>query len=313
MICTPKNRPNMYLIHDSKIVEIFCEIDDFCQAFEAYTACNTISGFTSLANQPGPKRRLYASEIMTITVLYQRSGMRCFKYFYEHLILKGPLNSFFPKAVSYTHFLDLIGQSQVYLYLFSIYKCSQSQQTECYYIDSKKLVVCHNKRIKQHKVFKDIAQRGKGSMGWFYGFKIHLVINHLGEIVQFALTAGNVADNNQELLSQMLTGLKGKCYGDKGYLSSLFEDLLNDGLQLVTKVRSNMKNKLMDLKDKILLKKRGLIESVNAVLMSVCEIEHSRHRKPENAFSHIFASLIAYCYLDNKPSIVNKKAAKIAA
>lgn len=303
----------MYLIHDSKIVEIFCEIDDFCKAFESYAASNVIAGYKSLSNQPGPKRQLSGSEVMTIIVLYQRSGMRCFAYFYEHLILKGPLKSYFPKAVSYTQFLELISQSVIALYLFLIYKCSQSKLTETYYIDSKKLVVCHNKRIQQHKVFKDIAQRGKGSMGWFYGFKIHLVINHLGEIVQFALTPGNVADNNKELLSQLLNGLKGKCYGDKGYLSSLFEDLLNEGLQLVTKVRSNMKNKLMDLKDKILLKKRGVIESVNAVLMSVCEIEHSRHRKPENAFSHIFASLIAYCYLDNKPSIVKKKASKLAA
>ncbi len=171
--------------------------------------------------------------------------------------------------------------------------------------------VCDNHRIHSHKVFEALAARGKSSTGWFYGFKLHLVTNEHRELVRFLITPANVADNNKQVLSRLLAGLQGKCYGDKGYLSSLLEELLEQGLHLVAKVRKNMKNMLLSLSDKINLRKRAMIEAVNDILMSVCDIDHSRHRNPINAFVQIFSGLTAYTFLDHQKTTFNP--ARIAA
>jgi hypothetical protein len=143
-----------------------------------------------------------------------------------------------------------------------------------YFIDSKKIVVCDNRRIHSHKVFQDCAKRGNSSTGWFYGFKLHSVINNFAHIINFLFTQGNIADNNQAVLKHMLTGLQGQCFADKSSLSSLFEEFYLQGLQLVTKVRAKMKNKLIKLSDYMKLPKRALIESVNDILTSVFDLEH---------------------------------------
>jgi len=117
--------------------------------------------------------------VLTILVLYHLSGLKCFEYFYERLLLQ-ELKSYFPKAVSYTQFLSLSRQACFHLLLLAQYRCSFSAQTKHYYIDSKKLRVCDNRRIYQHRVFEDLAQRGKSSTDWFFGFKLHLVTNQYG-------------------------------------------------------------------------------------------------------------------------------------
>lgn len=190
------------------------------------------------------------------------------------------------------------------MYLFAQWQCAQNQRTGHYYIDSKRLPVCHNKRIHSNKVFADIARRGKSSTGWFYGLKSHMIINNLGQIVSFLFSSANFSDNNQAILRQLLKGLKGNCYGDKGYLTKLFEEFFRNGLHLITKVRKNMKAKLIQLHHKYALMKRGIIESVNDILMTVCNLEHTRHRSPVNAMVHMNASLVAYNYLDQKPTVI---------
>lgn len=84
-----------------------------------------------------------------------------------------------------------------------------SKRTGTYFIDSKKLPVCDNRRIHSNKVFEGFAKRGKSSTGWFYGLKVHLIINELGQIMNFMLTPASVADNNENLLKKMLKGLRG--------------------------------------------------------------------------------------------------------
>ena len=143
---------------------------------------------------------------------------------------------------------------------------------------------------------------GKNSTGWKYGFKLHLIINDKGELLAFKLTPANVDDRKP--VPEMTEGLWGKLFGDRGYISSdLFEKLYNKGLQLVNKPRKNMKNKLVKLMDKILLRKRALIESVNDQLKNICQIEHSRHRSIWNFLVNLFSGLIAYTYLEKKPSL----------
>ena len=86
------------------------------------------------------------------------------------------------------------------------------------FIDSTSIKVCHNRRIKQHKVFQEIAKRGKTSVDWFYGFKLHLAINHRGELLNVALTTGNVDDRKP--VRELLKGQSGQFFGDKGYISA---------------------------------------------------------------------------------------------
>lgn len=285
-----------YKFNENKLIEIFIFVDDFCKNLDQWVKVNKISGCYL------PKGGLSVSEILTILIYYHHSGYKCFQYYYERMVLANLLD-YFPDAVSYKRFLSYIPKCFNHLYLLGQAQSKMAKRTGVYFIDSKKLPVCHNKRIHSNKVFSGLAKRGKSSTGWFYGFKIHLVINELGEIVNFAITSANVTDNNAEVLKPMLKNLQGHCFGDKGYLNKLFEEFYISGLKLVTKIRKNMKNKLMDLTDRMWLLKRAVIESVNDILMTVCDIDHTRHRSPVNALCHVFGGLIAYNFLDNKPAV----------
>ncbi len=182
--------------------------------------------------------------------------------------------------------------------------CCLGKCTGISYIDSTPLRSCHIKREKQHKVFKGIAQKGQCSLGWFYGFKLHIIINDRGEILDFIITPGNVDDRKPLNDMDLHKRIFGKLYGDKGYISKdLFEKLFVDGVHLITKIKKNMKNSLMLLQDKIALRKRALIETVNDELKNICQIEHTRHRSFENFTTNLLSGLIAYSFFDKKPSI----------
>jgi hypothetical protein len=172
------------------------------------------------------------------------------------------------------------------------------------FIDSTPLKVCHNRFIYNHKVFKTYVARGKSSTGWFYGFKLHLIINDCREICSFCLTPGNVDDWNADVIDHLCRELKGKLFGDRGYIyRELFERLYERGIQLVTRLRKHMKNVLMDMRDKLLLRKRTVIESVNDFLKNICQVEHSRYRSPINFLVKPLAALSAYSFPPHKPSI----------
>ncbi len=170
------------------------------------------------------------------------------------------------------------------------------------YIDATSIAVCHPKRISRNKVFKGLAKLGKTTYGWFFGFKLHMVINEKGEIQGVTLTKGNVDDRKPvPNLTEKLIGL---LFGDKGYIKKeLFEKLFDRGLKLVTKVKKGMKNTLMLLEEKIFLRKRSIIETVFGYLKDRLELEHSRHRSPINFLVHIFSTLVSYSMKPKKPSI----------
>ena len=164
--------------------------------------------------------------------------------------------------------------------------------------------VCKNQRIHCHKVFKGIAARGKCSMGWFFGFKLHLIINEKGEILSFMFTPADVDDREPLKSMDFVKENYGKLVADKGYISKeLFQELFVDGIQLITKVKNNMKNCLMSVSDKILLRKRAVIESVNDELKNIAQLEHSRHRSFNNFIVNAVAAIAAYCFFPKKPSI----------
>ena len=276
--------------------ELFVEVDDFGKNLDDFCAQKQIEGGTRQRNRPG---KLRLSEIMTLLIAFQTSGYRTFKDFYQYVLAYHRRD--FPDLVSYDRFISLIPRAVAPLMVYLQAK-GLDEPTGIAFIDSTALKVCHHKRISRNCVFGGIAKIGKTTMGWFLGFKLHLIINDRGGLLNCRLTPGNVDDRS--VVKKMTEGLFGKLFGDKGYVSqNLFESLLARGLKLVTYMRSNMKGRLMALEEKILLRKRSLIETVNDTLKNVCQIEHSRHRSPMNFLAHLVAGLIAYTRLPKKPSL----------
>ena len=278
------------------ILPVFCDIDDFCQFFEPLWKQRLLS---EGARQRDRAARLCLSEVMTIIVMFHSSSYRNFKAYYTTQVMQHYAGAF-PRLVSYHRFVELRPSALVPLcgYL-------QSRKGACSgisFIDSTSLKVCHNRRIHSHKVFVDCARRGKTSVDWFYGFKLHLVINDCGELLSLRLTPGNTDD--RQLVPELVKDLFGKLFGDKGYISQpLFETLFERKVQLVTKLRAKMKNRLVSMFDKIMLRKRAIIESVVDQLKNISQIEHSRHRSVANCFVNLLAGLVAYTFREKKPSL----------
>lgn len=185
-----------------------------------------------------------------------------------------------------------------------IHYCCRGECTGISFIDSTVLRVCHNKRIKRNKVFKGLAKVGKSTMGWFFGFKLHLIINDKGEILSFYLSKGNVDDRNAKAITKMTKDIFGKLFGDKGYISKALSDMLfDDGIHLITAVRRNMKAKALSNEEKLLLRKRSVIETVNDELKNICHAEHTRHRSIAGFLLNIIGAIAAYSFFPKKPSI----------
>lgn len=298
-----------------KITEIFCLIDDFCKEFEKAKSGHVLS------ENHGRKQRnrsfnLSESEVITILIFFHAGGFRSLKHYYTQYV-QVHLRKEFPKTVSYNRFVELQCKAVMPLAIF-LKTCCLGTCTGVSFIDSTPLRVCHIRRERSNKVFKDLAAKGQCSIGWFFGFKLHLIINDKGEILDFMLTQGNIDDREPLKNKAFHDKVFGKLFADKGYIcKNLFELLFINGIHLVTKIRKNMKNSLMHIQDKILLKKRALIETVNDELKNICQVEHTRHRSFNNFLTNLLSGLIAYSFFPKKPSlnieiIDNKALAKIA-
>lgn len=279
---------------------IFCEVDDFCRIFEPKFNQQLLADGTRKRIKPS---KMSKAEVMSIMILFHRSGFRDLKKFYTKVVCRY-WHKDFPNLLSYNRFVELQRDSLMLLAAFM-----QTRLGACSgisFIDSTKLAVCNNLRIKQNKVFRAVAKRGKTTTGWFYGFKIHLVVSDCGEILAWQISLGNVDDRKP--VPAIAKRLWGKLFGDKGYLSSKLSDLLGeDNVQLITKLRRNMKNKLMPLFDRLLLRKRAIIETVNDQLKNISQVEHSRHRSVWNFYGNVVAGLIAYTFQERKPSLRLRK------
>jgi Transposase DDE domain len=278
------------------ILPLFCDIDDFCLLFEPAWRRHLLTSGLCRRRKHGA---LSLSEVMTILVLFHASGYRDLKSFYTRHVSE-QMTAAFPKLVSYNRFVEL--QRDALVPLWCYLQTRKGSCTGVAFVDATTLAVCHNLRIPQHKVFWDSARRGQSSMGWFYGFKLHLVINDRGEMLGCYLTPGNVDDRKP--VAHMVKDLWGRLFGDKGYISQPLATLLAvQDLRLVTRLRKNMKNKFLTLSDKLLLRKRALIETVNDQLKNISQIEHTRHRSLWNFLGNVAAGLIAYSWREKKPSL----------
>lgn len=277
------------------LTTLFCSVDDFWKQFRRDWEQHLIGLGKA---RRGPEPELSISEMMTIVILFHQSNYRTFKHFYGHICTH--FRPYFPKLISYDRFVHTM--KTLFVPLFAYLLHNGGVITGIAFIDSTSIAVCHNKRIRRNKVFKNLAKRGKTTSGWFYGFKLHLIINDRGEILAFQLTRGNVSDVS--MVETLSKGIIGKLFGDKGYISAeLSKKLVHRGLHLLTTIKSNMKQKLLNIKDKLLLRKRSLIETVNDQLKNISQIEHTRHRSPHNFLINLLAGIAAYSLQPKKPSL----------
>lgn len=276
---------------------LFCDVDDFCQIFEPQWKQQLLASKQKRRWRP---RSLTLSEIMTIVIAFHQSHYHNFKHFYLSQVLHSWRQKF-PKAVSYQRFVGWMPSTLVPLcvYLHHCFgKCSGIS-----FIDATSIKVCHNRRIYQNRVFEGYATRGKTSVGWFFGFKLHLVINDCGELLNVKITPGNTDDRKPVV--ELVKNLFGKVFADRGYVSQPLATELQDKHQItfLAKPRRDMKPKLMHWEDKVLARKRALVETVIDQLKNISQIEHSRHRSPANFYVNLLCGLIAYCHQPKKPSL----------
>ncbi len=283
------------------LVEIFYLADEFCKEFY-----KVMKGHTLVQNN-GKKRRnksskLNDAEVITILIAFHLGGYRNLKHFYINYVQRH-LKDYFPQTVSYNRFVELEQKALLPMVLF-LKTMRLGKSTGIAFVDSTPIRVCRNKRIFNHKTFAGIATRGKSTVGYFFGFKLHIVVNDMGDILDFVITPGGIDDRQPLKDSNFLKNVSGKLFADKGYISkTLFENLFLNGIQLITSIRNNMKNQLMTTFDKIMLRKRSIIETINDELKNICQVEHSRHRSFTNFLANMISGLIAYSFLPKKPRI----------
>lgn len=271
----------------NQLTRIFCEIDDFCKELNQYTMSKLLPTHTQ---KRGPSCRLSESEIMTILIFFQSSGWRNFKNYYVGFI-STYWKKEFPNLPSYNRFIEIMNRVIFHLTLFS--QLQSGKRTGIYFIDSTCLPVCHLKRSRRNKTFNEIAKYGRTSVGWFFGLKLHIVINERGELIAFKITGANVHDAKAS--ESILQFLKGIAFGDKGYISKkLFSQLLEKGLKLITRTRKNMKPINYSSFEKQLLNQRGVIETVINHFKHHYHIWHTRHRSVINALTHLMAGIASY-------------------
>ncbi len=277
------------------IRKLFCHVDDFCQ----WLVTRENAELLGVTRKRGPAPRLSLREAVTILIHFHQSHYRDFKAYYTQHVCEH-MRSEFPALVSYTRFVELIPSVLPAMCLYL--RLRFGKNTGVAFIDSTPLSVCHNRRIGRHRLFAETATRGKSSMGWFYGFKLHLIVNDQGELLAVQLTPGNIDD--RKLVPQMTKELWDKLVGDRGYLSqALFEQRFARGLQLITPIRKNMQNRLVVLEDKLLTRKRFVIETIVDQRKNVPQIEHTRHRSTTNFIVNLIAGLIACAWQAKQPSL----------
>jgi len=278
------------------ITELYCLMDDFCKKFEPILNAQLL---TDGAKQRIRATSLSLAELMTLVVLFHQIRYRQFKSFYLHHVCQH-LRGEFPTLPSYSRCIELLPRCAMALYAF--FETVKGKCSGLSIVDSTPLAVCDNLRIKRHRVFQGLAERGKSSTGWFFGFKLHAVINHRGELLSIRLTRGNGDDRKP--VPDLVTGLFDPLYADKGYISkTLLQQLKEKGVTLITRVRRNMKPVEHSEFDNAILRKRSLIETVFDQLKNMCQIEHTRHRSPQNFIVNLLGGILAYCLTPSKPKL----------
>lgn len=273
-----------------EFTEVFCTIDDFFQQFEPI--------YWQFLKDQKVKARLRPtclslSEIVFIAVWYKQSAFKHFKAFFW--MLKCAFAHLFKKLPCYQRLIYLINDHQLALNSLH-YALTLPKQAACpqlLWIDATCLPVCKNQRINRHQSIKPIATRGMSSMGWFYGCKLHVLMNQDGEIVRTRLSNGHVSDI--KMVEPLTNQLSAKVYADRGYISAkLKATLKNNGVELITNHRKNMPLAQLSTVDNYYLRQRSKIETLFGLLKESYSLVTSRYRSVKGYLSGIYASLCAY-------------------
>lgn len=274
---------------DIQLTSLFCLIDDFCTDISNHVEQHMLaSGQIKRLRQS----QIRASEVITLLLWFHLTGSRNFKIFYLSWA-KPFLSPYFPNLPSYNRFIEL--KAKYIMYFVALIESLKTPSAGIAFVDSTKLAVCHNKRIHQHRVFIDSASRGKTSVDWFYGFKMHLICDHVGRLISYCITTGSVDD--RKALPDLIehSKLKGKLFGDRGYIGKNWKARLAEvGVQLITRVKRNMKPQSLDPFDSAVLRKRGIIEAPFNLMKSKFDLEHTRHRSKMGLLTTIFSALTLY-------------------
>jgi len=270
---------------------------EFCHKFEKdyYTFLKT-AGF----KQRNRKSRLELAEILTIQIYFHFSGYSNFKTYYKYYALKEFQDCFF--LVKYSQFNKLSNETPFLLDLFL--KSRLDNTSQYYFIDATCLPLCNKKRVHSHKVFFKEASLGYSTIhGMFFGFKLHLIVNHDGEIANYALSTAKHHD--VKYLVPLAKDLNGKLCGDKGYISDVAQKkLAQQQLKLITHNRKNMLTQnIFYGVEKKMLRHRGIIESVFNKLKNVLRMGTHKSRSVTGFMAHCFSALLAYTFDKRKPSV----------
>lgn len=284
------------------LTTLFCTIDDFFLKFEPVY-------YQFLKQQKTCSRvrcaSLNISEIVFIVIWYKCSHFTNFKAFFTSL--NNHHRSLFQGIPCYERMIYLIKRHHLALHALHFYLMKGCEQPYLW-IDSTSLPVCKNQRIQRHKALIQIATRGKSSMGWFFGCKLHVIMNASGHLVSTALSNGHTADI--KMVEQLVSGFKAKLYADRGYISSkLKSQLRQQHIDLITYHRKNMQALQLDQDDEYHLKQRNKIETLFSLLKGSYHLVTSKARSLTGYLAGIYASLCAYqiCHT-NKPVIHVKTA-----
>jgi Transposase DDE domain len=278
------------------MVTRFCEIDDFCRSLLA-------GEHPQLPARSGQKKGrggcLSWSEVMTSRVFFPASHDRTFQHFYQGQMLL-PGRAEFPGRPRYKRFVELIPMAWLALCGYLPTRPGPATGLQC--IDSLPLRVCHHRRLSSHKVLAGLAQRGQSSRGWCYGFPLPLVSKAQGEVLGLTLTPGHSDDRRP--VAKLVPQRWGQWFGERGDLGQeLLEQLWAQGLPLITKLKRHRRNKLMPLLDKLLLRKRALLECVHDQRKNSSQLQHPPHRSAINGIVNRLAAVVAYTFPPQKPAL----------
>ncbi len=286
-----------------ELTALYTTIDDFFKEIMKLKSWNELS--KTWYGKRGPKRKLSLSETVTLNVLRFSIRITDLKSF--HRLAKDKYNREFPNIPNYENFLKATNKSSELTLLFLEYLLNINRINTTgknHFIDSTSLKVCYNYNIYNHKVNSDIAQRGKSTKGWFYGFKLHGICNEYGDLEKILFTPGNINDN--KTLERMVEDIEGTVTCDAGYLvkKDVFQRIFNNYRKVYIATRKNMK-RIMTKEQQNLFKARSRIETTWGVLKERFNLEYRLARSPHGLFRHYFYSLISFLLYNREEFLLN--------
>lgn len=276
----------MLKYNSDSVINLFCIIDDICKEIVPFKD----------KSKGGRPNNLTISELITISILFLNSNCDAFKKFYFFANLDGYFN-----LNSYGRLLHNLKSTLIWQFLILVVICHRNREVcdKIKFIDSMPICVCKNKRIFTYKV-SELANRGKSSIGWFFGFKVHLIVDRNGRLLNFKITGGNISDQSHDLIKELTKDLKGLLIGDKGYQSKeMFKEFKDKGLYFLTGLRKSKKNERLPIFEGYhsLKRLRQKLETINGQIKFRQGMESSLPRSHKGYFWRYTSAILSFCIL----------------